>query len=134
MVMKVANHQSFIPFYVLFDTISKLCQIKEVFQKKGFGRVWIERGLTHLEDLFLYISSCSSSSLLLFTANLGFYGTGWAERKKANSKGGGVKSVQITIQQISGNPARPKHASSYLQGENIQFGGRENFDNVLNSP
>ena len=89
MVMTVANHQSFIPFYVLFDTISKLCQIKEVFQKKGLGRVWIERGLTHLEDLFLYISSCSSSSLLLFTANLGFYGTGWVERKKANSKGGG---------------------------------------------
>ena len=59
---------------------------------------------------------------------------GGRKGKRRIVKEGGVKSVQITIQQISGNPARPEHASTYLQGENIQFGGREKFDNMLTSP
>ena len=59
--------------------------------------------MTRLKDLFLDISSsCSTSStLLLFIANLGLY---CDQRGKEVE----VKIVQTTIQQISANPARPQ--------------------------
>ena len=59
--------------------------------------------MTRLKDLFLDISSpcTTSSTLLLFIANLGLYCDQRGKEKE-------VKIVQTTIQQISANPARPQ--------------------------
>ena len=49
------------------------------------------------------------------------------EKKKANSKEGGVKSVQITIQQISGNPAAHSMLAHIYKEKKINLDGEKNL-------
>ena len=113
---RIEMFQFIFMMWIIKLVIKKLCLIKELFRvKRSVGQSLVRRRVNPFKG-FVPLHQLVHQLHFAF-----IYGQSWPLLRPSwkGKRGKGVKSVQITIQQISGNPARPHSMQPNLYQKKI---------------